>query len=508
MGKDYKQRHEPKGHIESSGPWEVVSIDIVIPLPFDKQSQRFIVIMMDVYSRYLIAIPVRNHTAQAVSRCLYEHVVAYFGTPRSILSDRGTEFTSLMWDSLTQMLGTRKKLASPYYPQGNAVIERSHRTLNNMLRTMLLEREGQDWSTLLPSIMLYMNSMIQEQTGVSACEILFGRSPNLPSDLSFASTIPVFEDREGYVKQLKRDLKDIRSKLSQVLGQEKNQEANRFSVGEKVVIAILPHENTNKLLARWKWPFVITRMPNRFQIEYLEGKAKRLTHISYAKKFHEKCNCFGLGQLRHMVSRWRTTRRMALIRLSSSSRRLSYRRQVRSLQEIRAKWTTFSGRIRVEVCGSEADLPSELQVIVEAAGPKGFIDGKKLFDLCGQRSEERGSSCNGPSVPDILEDLALTPEQEQQALIGQVRHSSYDNKQMLSHDDSEILPRSVNHDIKNKYYDSLQVTSHPSPELIAVVRKIDRKERLQGEYKRHYVVNYHLARQTETNHDRPILCPH
>ena len=84
--------------------------------------------------------------------------------------------------------------------------------------------------------------------------------------------------------------------------------------------------------------------------------------------------------------------------------------------------------------------------------------------------------CNGPSVPDILEDLALTPEQEQQAPIGQVRHSSYNIKQMFSHDDSEILPRSVNHAIKNKYYDSLQATSHLPPELIAVVRKINRKE--------------------------------
>ena len=109
--------------------------------------------------------------------------------------------------------------------------------------------------------------------------------------------------------------------------------------------------------------------------------------------------------------------------------------------------------------------------------------------------------CDGPSVPDIMEDLALTPEQEQQAPIGQVRHYSYNIKQMLSHDDSAILPRSVNHDIKNKYYDSLQATSRPPPELIAMVRKIDRKERSRGEYNRHYVVNYYLGRQTETNHD-------
>ena len=76
--------------------------------------------------------------------------------------------------------------------------------------------------------MLYMNSMIQEQTVVSACEILFGQNPNLPLDLSFAPATPVMEDREGYVKQLKRELGDTRAKLSRILGQERNQEENLF----------------------------------------------------------------------------------------------------------------------------------------------------------------------------------------------------------------------------------------------------------------------------------------
>ena len=235
-----------------------------------------------------MAIPVRNHTAQTASKCLYEHVVAYFGVPRSILSDRGAEFTSCVWESRTQVLGANIRMASPYYPQGNAVIERSHRTLNNMLRTMLLEKKGKGWSTLLPSIMLYMNSMIQEQTGVSACEILFGQNPNLPSDLSFAPAVSIMEDRKGYVKQLKRELGDIRAKLSRNLGQEKKQEKNPFSVGERVIITILPRENRNKLLAKWKGPFTITKVPNKFQIKYLENGINRTMHISYAKRFYER----------------------------------------------------------------------------------------------------------------------------------------------------------------------------------------------------------------------------
>ena len=216
---------------------------------------------------------------------------------------------------------------------------------NDMLRTMLLEKKGQGWSTLLPSIMLYMNSMIQEQTGVSACEILFGQNPNLPSDLSFAPAIPVMEDREGYVKQLKRELGDIHAKLSRILGQERNQEENPFSVGERVIITILPGGNTNKLLAKWKGPFTITKIPNRFQIEYLEDGLRRTTHISYDKKFCERSHNIKAERLCHRPSRDRDVITMTHLRLVSGTGKSRRCLQVSSLEEIRRKWQYFSGPV-------------------------------------------------------------------------------------------------------------------------------------------------------------------
>ena len=78
---------------------------------------------------------------------------------------------------------------------------------------------------------------------------MFGRSPNLPSDISFTPVTSLSDDREGYVKQLKRDLQNIRQKLSRVLGQNVNQSENPFSGGEKVIVAILPHERADKLMA-------------------------------------------------------------------------------------------------------------------------------------------------------------------------------------------------------------------------------------------------------------------
>ena len=156
----------------------------------------------------------------------------------------------MIWESLAQLLGAKIKLISPYYPQGNSVIERSHRTLSNMLRTMLLERKGEDWSTLLPSVMLYMNSMSQEKTGVSACEVLFGHNPNLPSDISYTPVTSLSNDREGYVKQLKSDLQDIRQKLSRILVMI----ATRVTIPSrwvtKLIIALLPQDNTHKFMPK------------------------------------------------------------------------------------------------------------------------------------------------------------------------------------------------------------------------------------------------------------------
>ena len=426
LGKDYKTQHNPKGHINSSGPWETVSIDIVGPLPVDGKSHRYIVTMMDVYSRYLIATPVKNHTASTVSRCLYESVVAYFGAPRSILSDRGTEFTGLIWESLAQLLGAKIKLTSPYYPQGNSVIERSHRTLSNMLRTMLLERKSEDWSTLLPSVMLYMNSMSQEKTGVSACEVLFGHNPNLPSDISYTPMTSLSNDREGYVKQLKRDLQDIRQKLSRILGHDRDQSINPFSVGDKVIIALLPQENTHKFMPKWKGPFLVTKVPNRFQIEYFDGSVTRLTHISYAKKFNERCLL--TQKLRPLqVSCRRARDRMARLRLIFGSGHNKMKWIINSLDQIQRKWSIPPGCVRVRILGEEKDLPADLRELVGALDPDKCIEGKVLVDLCRQRSERRGSGCDVSRPCEDLPDPSTSSSRMVHRPAVQVNRFSWSN---------------------------------------------------------------------------------
>ena len=141
-----------------------------------------------------------------------------------------------------------------------------------------------------------------------------------------------------------------------------DQSVSPFAVDDKVIIAVLPHENANKLMAKWKGPFTVTKIPNRFQIEYLDGNVTRLTHISYAKKYNERCQYtepVGMpSQTR--VSHLKPGVRMARLRLIAGSGSQRRRMIVHSMETIQDKWPIHSGRIRVRIIGEAGELPADL----------------------------------------------------------------------------------------------------------------------------------------------------
>ena len=108
----------------------------------------------------------------------------------------------MVWESLLDLLGIKRHMTSPYYPQGNALIERMHRTLGNMLRSGLMEQDV-DWPTLLPGIMLTLNEMPQGTHGYSATQVMWGQGAKLPVDLVWPGKREVKVELENYVKRVR-----------------------------------------------------------------------------------------------------------------------------------------------------------------------------------------------------------------------------------------------------------------------------------------------------------------
>ena len=256
-------------------------MDIVGPLPADRRHE-FVIVFVDCFSWYSILVPASNHTASTVSDALLRHVVPYFGTPRRLLSDRGREFVGEVWAGLTRSLGIQRLLTSPYHPEGNSINERSHRTINNMLRARLLEGvPSWHWVDKIPGIMLALNAMVHEPHGFSASMIVTGREPTLPPDLegdACASLSP--EDPASYVEAVRQRLTLTHQQMTPPPAPVAT---NPYHEGNLIFVMTTPPERSNKLAPRWKGPFVVKRVPNPYQMTYKDGLVWRTVHVNHAK---------------------------------------------------------------------------------------------------------------------------------------------------------------------------------------------------------------------------------
>ena len=281
LGSDYGHRLKTTGTIQSRGPWDTLSVDIVGPLPADHRHE-ILIVFVDCYSQYTILIPASNHTAGTVSDALLRHVVPYFGTPRRLLSDRGRKFVGDVWGKLMHSLGVQRVLTSPYHLEGNALNKRSHWTMNNMLLARLLEgTSSRAWVEKVPGLLLALNTMVHEPHGFSASMVATGREPTLPPDLqndAFAS--PSLENPTDYVEVLRQQLSLTHQQMT---APPPPASANLNQEGSLIFVMTTPPEHANKLTPRWKGSFRVERVPNPYQVVYEDGSVWRTVHVNHTK---------------------------------------------------------------------------------------------------------------------------------------------------------------------------------------------------------------------------------
>ena len=110
-------------------------------------------------------IPSRtNYNARQLAELMFEEIYKLHGLPKNIISDRDVLFTSTSWGHLHKLLGTKLRMSSAYYPQTDDSTERANRTVTQMLRQCINEKQT-DWVAKLPAIEFAINSARSESTG-------------------------------------------------------------------------------------------------------------------------------------------------------------------------------------------------------------------------------------------------------------------------------------------------------------------------------------------------------
>lgn len=117
--------------------FEKVSMDIVGPLPTTSQNNSYILTIQDHLTKFSLPIPLKSSTAISVADAFLEHFICTFGTPKAILTDRGSNFMSNLIKRFTKKFKIKQFKTTAFYPQANGVLERSHLVLVEFFKNNL-----------------------------------------------------------------------------------------------------------------------------------------------------------------------------------------------------------------------------------------------------------------------------------------------------------------------------------------------------------------------------------
>jgi transposase InsO family protein len=101
-------------------------------------------------------------------------IMCLHGVPKMIVSDRGSQFTSMFWEKLHESMGPKLNFSLVYHPQTDGQTERTKQVLEDMLRACAL-KYGKRWDKSLPYAEFSYNNSYQACNEMASFETLHGR---------------------------------------------------------------------------------------------------------------------------------------------------------------------------------------------------------------------------------------------------------------------------------------------------------------------------------------------
>ena len=159
-----------------------------------KQGNVGVLTVVDLFTRWVNFIPVKNEQAVTFAHVLMERVVFERGAFAVIVSDAAKAFIGKTASELAAMLQIQR-IATFSYPPGNATTERNHMLLGQYLR-MLPEDKRETWDEEIGAVAYASNMSINSSTGHSAFELECGFQPSMPGDLKFQDKLVTVQDSD------------------------------------------------------------------------------------------------------------------------------------------------------------------------------------------------------------------------------------------------------------------------------------------------------------------------
>ena len=130
------------------------AIDLMGPYPESEKGNKYILVIVDSFSKWMEAYPVPNIEAKTIAEKFVMELISCFGAPIQIKSYRGKQFNC----KLCYLLDAEHKISNPFHPQGNSRVERMVKVVGNLIAVFC--QTYKDWDKNLPLLTLVYTSRV------------------------------------------------------------------------------------------------------------------------------------------------------------------------------------------------------------------------------------------------------------------------------------------------------------------------------------------------------------
>lgn len=161
--------------IVTNRPFATVAVDAVGPFPEDKHGYRYLLVFIDMFTRWTEIYPTVATDAYAAAEAMMACIFLRHGLPRVIQSDNGTQYVNELIQNLLRCVRVAHRRILPYNPRANGVVERTNREIVRHIRCLTLQFRMTDaWSELIPFVMYIVNNTVHSSLGVTPYVMMHG----------------------------------------------------------------------------------------------------------------------------------------------------------------------------------------------------------------------------------------------------------------------------------------------------------------------------------------------
>ncbi|GKD22689.1 reverse transcriptase domain-containing protein [Tanacetum coccineum] len=253
--------------------FDVWGIDFMGPFP-SSRGNKYILVAVDYLSKWVEAKALPTNDARVVVKIL-KSLFARFGTPRAIISDRGTHFCNDQFAKVMLKYGVTHRLATAYHPQTSGQVEVSNRGLKRILERTIGENHA-SWSDKLDDALWAFRTAFKTPIGCTPYKLVYGKACHLPIELEHKAYWALkhanfdLKSAGDHRKVQLNELNELRDQAykNSLIYKEKTKKIhdskikNRvFNVGDRVLLFNSRLKIfSGKLKTRWTGPFTVAQV--------------------------------------------------------------------------------------------------------------------------------------------------------------------------------------------------------------------------------------------------------